>query len=235
MNKPILGKDVLIAFDTTGTFSTYFCATDLEISFQMETKKTKTIGDGVWERKRGQSKSATISLGGVAIISETLITSFNLLDYYNNMVDIPFAIIFTDSDSDTKVIVGEALVTSVDMSGGSEGHAAGSFTLEVNGPVDIRDELVPCGSAISSVSYEGEISVQNFKIFMAPGSGLITRFDYTMDGGGIQSLFTDVGGTKNVYIDVPGALSSAHQLKISPVCDNGYSGPEFTFDFSKHL
>jgi predicted secreted protein len=237
MNKPILGKDVIIQFDRGSDFGTYYCASNLEISFQMTTKETKTVGDGTWKRKRGQSKSATISLDGVAVLSDLFTTSFTLLDYFNNMTDIPFRIIFTDEQSDTRVIEGVVLPTDINLSGGSEGHANGSMTLEVNGPVDIRDDVVPCGYSISSVVYDGEVDpdFNNFHINMTPGSGLITRFDYSLDGGGIQTLFTPVGALKDVSIVVPGAMGSSHQLSIFPICDNGYSGPEYILNFTKHI
>lgn len=235
MNTPILGKDVVIQFDRGTNFATFYCATNVEITFQMTTKETKTIGDGTWKRKRGQSQSAVISLEGVVAISDLFTTSFTLLDYFNNMTDIPFRIIFTDPVFSTKVIEGLVLPTDISLSGGSEGHASGSMTLEVNGPVDIRDAVNPCALSISTVSYEGEAGIINFEITMNLGSQSATRFDYMLDGNGVWSAFTDGGLTKNVFISVPGALGSSHQLKIYPVCENGYSGPTYTLNFTKHI
>lgn len=234
MNRPILGKDVVIQFDRGSNFGTYFCATDVEISFQMQTKETKTIGDGYHKRKRGQSQSATISLSGVVTISTLFTTSFTLLDYFDNMVDIPFRIIFTDEQFDTKVIEGMALPTDITLSGGSEGHANGSITLDVNGPLDIRDTVNPCGLSISTVTYAGQLAIVNFTITMNLGSQEAVRFDYTMDGGGVQTIFTLEGLVKNAVISVPGAMGSSHQLRIWPVCTNGYDGPVYTLNFTKH-
>lgn len=233
MNKPILGKDVILYVYKGAGYWPYLCATNVEIDFSMETKETKTIGDGVWKRKRGQSKSFAINLDGILVIHDDIANAFDLLDYYDNMVDVQFRVIFTDADNDQRVIEGTALVTNMNLGGGSEGHATGTATLEGNGPVDIRDAVNPCGLEIETVEYLGEGGIVNFTITMFLGHQHATRFDYTMDGGGVSTKFTLVGLTKDVVITVPGAMLSTHELKIWPVCDNGYDGPVYTLNFTK--
>lgn len=242
MNKPILGKDVVLQFDDGDGFGNYFCAIDVEISFQMETKETKTIGTGSWTRKRGQKKSAVINLDGVQALSELFSTAFTMLDYFNNMTDIPFRIIFTDEQHDIKVIQGVALPTDVSLSGGSEGHANGSITIEVNGPVDIRDSMSQCDSAIIDGTYfKSGTGVHQFRVGeLSEDSPTITRYDFQLDGGGTQSAFSSgslpfsfgiAGGGPNAFSASP--VGSSHTIVVTPICENGYPGSTFTLNFLK--
>lgn len=239
MNKPILGKDVILQIYKGEGYWNYLCATNVEIDFSMETKETKTVGDGVWKRKRGQSLSYSINLDGILVINDVVANGFDLLEYYRNMVDIQFRIILTDEDLDQRVVIGTALVTNVNLSGGSEGHATGTMTLEGNGPVDILDDTIPCRANLTSAEYMGEFEIQgNFRIntvIQPDGATPITRFDYILDGGGTETAFT-FGGSLPIYFTatVPGAMGSSHSIEIIPVCENGYSGDSITFNFTKH-
>jgi hypothetical protein len=231
--EPILGKDVLFQVLVGEFYDNYACATSLSIDFTMETKPTKTVGDGVWKRSRGQSLSYQINLEGVTILYQDSPNAFTMIDYFKNMVDVTYRIIYTNNDDETRYIEGIALPTNVNLTSGSEGHATDSITLEGNGEPSISG-FSDCDSEIVSVQYKGEIFLKNFTITEISGSP-VTRYDYTLDGGGTESLFTDGTIPYDFKVDVPGSMGLSHQLIITPICESGYPSFSYTINFVKQL
>jgi hypothetical protein len=240
MPEPIKAKDVIIQFLSGSDYINYGCASELETTFSMETKSVKTIGDGVWKRKRGQSLGQVVNLSGVIKKDNTVPDAFDLLDYFKNMTDVDFKIIFYDETGIAKVLKGIGLPTEVSFSAGSEGHSVGSITIEVNGDPD----LVPvpptpgnpdeCVAEIASASVgivppdliRKTVTISS----MVGGSATISRWDYTLDGGGVQTAFTD--GTIPATWKIPSAYSTGtHTIEITPICDNGFPGTPFTLTF----
>lgn len=234
---PVKGVDVLFQMLQGGFYYNYACATSVEIAFTMETKSTKTIGDGTWKRKRGQSHDYEINLEGVIIISETQPDVFNMLDYWSDMVEVSYRIIFTDSEGGFQLIEGNALPTNVSLSGPSEGHAAGSITLQGNGEPSIRTSLEMCPAAIATGHYFKTGTgpgVHKFSVdTLHPGSGTITRYDYSVDGGGVQTIFTDGTLPATWSILVSGVPLSNHTIRVVPICENGFEGDAYNHNFVK--
>jgi predicted secreted protein len=245
MPEPIKAKDVIIQFLSGIDYVTYGCAAELETTFSMETKSVKTIGDGVWRRKRGQSLGQVINLSGVIVRNPSIPDAFDLLDYFKNMTDVDFKIIFYDEAGIAKILKGYALPTEVTFSAGAEGHSVGSITLEVNGDPDLvaipptpgnPDE---CVAEIATAHVElrpvpGTFLERKWAVIdsMVPGSATITRWDYSISGGGVQTAFTN-GSIPAAWALPPAANElGTHSITITPICDNGYSGESFTFSFS---
>lgn len=233
MAEPVLGKDVLIFFQQGDALVLYTCATDISIEFNMETKSTKTIGHGVWKRSRGQSLGYRVNIDGVIFLEQSAPVAFDLLSYFTNMTDIQFIIRFIDVEGKLRVIEGYALPTNVNLGGGSEGHATGSFTLEGNGGVDIREEMLGCQAEITDTHLSivgGPVRRRVHIDSMSAESPTITRFDYRVNGGGIRSAFTD--GNIPTYWDLEfnDGVLGAILIEITPICENGVSGEVFTID-----
>src|SRR5687768_3462825 len=123
MPEPILANDVIIQFLDGSDYVTYGCAAELSTEFSMETKGVKTVGDGVWRHKRGQSLGQIINLSGVIKPEDGTPDAFDLLTYFKNMADVAFKILFYNEAGIAKVLRGNALPTNVSFSAGSEGFA----------------------------------------------------------------------------------------------------------------
>lgn len=249
MNDPILGKDVIIQFYKGGNFFNYACAENVEIQFSMETKEVKTVGDGVWKRKRGQSLSYQIELSGLIVDDNTLPHAFDLLDYYKNMTDINYRLLFYDNTGLKKTITGYALPINVNLGGGAEGFASGSITLSGNGDPDQiitpsnpnptpnppTQPLPNCDAEIDTghMQLEGTL-IKKWRVVidsMVPGGATIMRWDYAVDGGGTQTAFTDGNIPTNWVIPTVNPLIATHTIVITPICDNGFSGTPYTMTF----
>jgi hypothetical protein len=245
MADPILGKDVIIQFYKGGSFFNYGCAAEVEAQFSMETKSVKTVGDGIWKRFRGQSLSLQIEMSGVIMDDSSIPVAFDLLDYFKNMTDVQYRLLFYDNVGLKKVITGYALPINVNLGGGSEGHATGSITLVGNGEPDQiitppnpnpnpNNPVPNCDAEIDTAHAELRgSSIQRRWIVidsMVTGSATIARWDYTLDGGGTQTAFTD-GNIPAEWI-LPLAYGvGTHTIVITPICDNGFSGTPFIMVF----
>jgi len=245
MADPILGTDVIIQFYKGGYFYNYGCAENVEIQFSMETKSVKTVGDGVHKRQKGQSLSYQIELSGLLVDDNTLPVAFDLFDYHRNMADVNFRLLFYDNTGLKKTITGYALPITVNLGGGSEGFGSGNITLAGNG--DLTQAITPsnpnptpnpptqplpnCDAVIGSA----HIGLA----FPDPGiwlkidtmtSGAVSRYDYTIDGGGVQTAFT--ANTTPVRWKLPNTFAiGSHTVVVTPICDNGYSGTPYIINY----
>jgi hypothetical protein len=246
MPEPILAKDVIIQFLSGSDYITYGCAENLETTFSMETKSVKTIGDGVWKRKRGQSLGQVINLTGVVKRDTSSYDAFDLLDNFKSMTDVAFKIFFYDEAGIAKLLKGNALPVEVNFSAGSEGFASGSITLEVNGDPDYT--VVPptpgnpddCVAEIETAHMDSDSFPNRRDVFidsMVAGSATIARWDYIVErtlGGyssGLQTAFTD--GNIPTTWRLPIIVATGNfTITITPICDNGFSGEPFVINFT---
>lgn len=228
MAQPVTGIDAIIQFQKSGEYYPYACAESIELGFDLETVSVKTIGDGVWSKPRGQKLSYQISLNGVIKYDDdTQPHSFDLLDYLLGMTAIPYRIIFTNDEGGLKVIEGVVLPINVNMGGGSEGFASGSATLKGDGAVEVRNLIIPCPSSVTSVQLVQDGTSALIRVTGHTGSP--ERYDYSVDGGGLQTEFVD-----SFIEDLPlqdGLAPGEHTITITPVCENGYNGTPFTTTF----
>jgi hypothetical protein len=239
MADPILGRDVIIQFYKGGSFFNYGCATEVEGQFSMETKSVKTVGDGVWKRVKGQSLALQIELSGVLQDSSSIPVAFDLLDYFKNMTDIRYRLLFYDNIGLKKVIEGFALPINVNLGGGSDGHGTGSITLVGNGdpdniytPPNPNNPPATCQAEIET-AHTAIVGPPNRRYLyidtMVSGSATISRWDYTIDGGGTQTKFTD-GSIPTNWILPLSLNTGSHTIIITPICDNGFDGTPFTLN-----
>lgn len=262
MADPILGTDVIIQFYKGGNFYNYGCAESVEIQFSMETKSVKTVGDGVWKRKKGQSLEYQIELSGLLLDDTTLPVAFDLLDYFKNMTDINYRLLFYDNAGLKKTITGNALPINVNLGGGSDGFGSGNITLSGSGDPDQiitpsnpnptpnppTQPLPNCDAEIDSAHMDSNLFPERRPVrrhvtidSMVPGGATIARWDYVVQkvGGsynsGAQTAFTD--GNIPTSWQLPALPFSptsvgTFEITITPVCDNGFSGVPYTITFN---
>lgn len=248
MADPILGTDVIIQFYKGGNFFNYGCAESVEIQFSMETKSVKTVGDGIWKRNKGQSLSYQVELSGLIVDDNVQPVAFDLLDYLKNMADINFRLLFYDNAGLKKTITGYALPINVNLGGGSDGFGSGNITLSGSGtpdqiitppnpnPPNPNNPIPNCDGEIETAHTEviGSPFARRYVVIdsMVAGGPTITRFDYSIDGGGTQTKFTD-GSIPTQWVlpaQYTGGVGS-HTIIITPICDNGFSGTPYTLTF----
>lgn len=229
MAEPVIGKNVEISFRKNDVYIPYGCATDIFISFRITEKKSvRTIGDGNWEKPRGQKKGYTLDLSGlVKYDDDTVPHVFDLYDYLNSMSSLDYLIQFTNDEGGTKFIEGRALPTEVTVGGGSTGFATGTATLEGDGAPDIRNLLIPCPSSITSIQLVED--TPNSIIRITGHTGTPARYEYSVDGGGfVTQMVTSF--IQDLILE-GGLGAGEHTITIIPVCENGYNGEEFNSTF----
>ena len=228
MADPIKGSDVLIQFDVGDGYFDYACATDVSIEFDMETKSVKTVGDGVWRKKRGQLLGYVISLDGVIKFDDDQVPhAFDLLANLVNMVGIAFRMIFEETTTTlTKVIEGIVLPVRVNLSGPAEGFAGGSATLEGIGAPTITDSITNCEASIDSFTAVGDPdSPGRVNLNFTGISPDTVRIEYSIDGGGRQTIFSM---SANFLYNINGVSAGSHTIVFYTVCENGIDGNSYT-------
>lgn len=229
MAEPVIGKDVEIMFKKNDQYIPYGCATDVMITFRLTEKKSvKTIGDGNWEKPRGQKKGYGIDLSGlVKYDDDTVPHIFDLYQYWDAMTPVEYLMSFTNDQGQERFIEGIALITELSMGGGSTGFANSSASLEGDGSVDIRDLLIPCPSSITSIQLiEDE---PNSIIRITGHTGTPARYEYSVDGGGfVTQMVTSF--IQDLILE-GGLGAGQHTITIIPVCENGYNGETFEGTF----
>jgi hypothetical protein len=228
MAQPVTGKDAVIMFQKGDDYFAYACAENIDISFELEEKGVKTVGDGVYYKPRGQKIIYQISLTGVIKFDDdTVPHAFDMLAYLLAMTAINYRIIFTNDEAALKVIEGTALPVNTNLGGGSEGFASGSATLKGDGAVEVRDLIVPCPSSITSIQLiEDE---PNSIIRITGHTGTPARYEYSVDGGGfVTQMVTSF--IQDLVLE-GGLGAGEHSIVIIPVCENGYQGTPFEGTF----
>jgi hypothetical protein len=222
MAEPILAKDAVIMFKKFDFWHSYVCATDVVINFELETKSIKTIGDGYWEKLRGQKVRYSIELGGlIKIYDDYLPHAFDLLSYLTNMVTIEFQMVFTDDTGTMRVIKGHALPTNVSLGGGSEGFANGSATLIGDGEPEIRTSLAGCNITIEDAEVFQEYGQNKFRVNNTLG-GTVLRYEYSINGSGRYTSYSNEWTLPFPY-PLEGSDYSA-TITVWAICENGSDG-----------
>lgn len=231
MADPITAQDVLIQFQEAGDWFNYACAKEVTIDFSMETKSVKTVGDGNWEKPRGQKKKYTVSLSGVVKFDDDTVPHvFDLYDAFDNMVSVPFRIAFDEPETTlVKYITGSALPTEVSLGGGSEGHAEGDVTLEGDGAPTISNSTDTCAATLGTFTAVGDpdsAGVVNLN-FTTGVSADCVRIEWSVDGGLRDVFFPPATGTPFLH-GLTGIGAGSHSIEFFPMCENGLDGTSQT-------
>lgn len=236
----IKGKDVILEFisPNTGDYLPFVCADDCSIRFTSSQLSTKTRGDGPWERFIMDTKSYSISLGGlIPYTDETLIgvTIWDLYAYYDQMTEAPFRMIFRDPLSNLiKAILGNVLVTDLDIPANATDFAGGTISFKGNGPALVQDNLLACQASIDSVSmsFQSELALH----FSYSGLTDVARIEYTIDGGSRRAEFpTGDSGVINLNpVQMPEAfVNGNHTAVFYPICESGEEDEPVTVNYTK--
>lgn len=227
---PVLGIDVIIQFKKNDEFLNYACATNIRIDFEMETKSVKTIGDGNWRKLRGQSKSYRVTISGLSKFDDDTVPHvFDLWTYFDAMTNIEHRVFFTQDVSTVRIFEGQSLPTNWGLGGASEGFADGDVVLEGDGAPELKTAIIQCEAEITGAT-QGLMSGQNSIRIDSLTGGPITRYEFSIDGGGRTTRFTD-GTLPDEFVigNGVGSVGSIHDVTLWPICDNGFDGEPYEF------
>lgn len=236
----LVGKDAVfeILSPNTGEYLPYICADECEITFDSTLLSTKTRGDGPWESFIMDTKNFAVTLSGLIPYtdeSETGVTAWDLYQYYDNMTEAPFRMIFRDPQSNLiKAIFGNVLVTSLRITANATDFVGGSKTLKGTGQPSVQDNLLACQAVISNVvvSNQNELQV----IFFYSGVSDATRIEWAVDGGARRVHFNPgASGTINAIILLVPEIGNngQHTVEFFPICESGEEGEPFILTFTK--
>lgn len=227
---PVTGKNVTIQLKKNDEFIDYACAREIRIEFAMETKSVNTIGDGNWEKPRGQSKSYRVTISGLSKFDDDTVPHvFDLWTYFDAMTSIEYRMYFTQGPGVVRIFEGLSLPTAWGLGGASEGFAEGDVVLEGDGAPELKTAIIQCEAEITGTTM-GLISGQNSITIDSLSGGPITRYEFSIDGGGRVTRFTD-GTLPDSFVigNGVGSVGSIHDVVLWPICDNGFDGEPYEF------
>lgn len=228
--KTIKGSDVILEVYKGSDYHPLACMENVSISFSTETVSVKTVGDGPNARVRARKKSFSVSCDGIIAYDTENPNAFDLLDYYKNMVDVPFRLVFYDQeDGVLKAVLGNAVITELNMTGPSD-FAGISATLSGSGIPSIQDNLLSCQAEIGSVSV-GMTTLLGVSFNYSGVSGA-ARLEYSV---GIRSgRYTkfNPGASGSFYLTKGLWPAGSYTLYVWPLCESGEEGEYITCPFT---
>lgn len=230
----IQGKKVLLKFYKDTEYIPFLCATDCSLTINTETKDVRTIGDGIWKKKRGQSKSFTLSLNGLIELQETSPVTFWLIENYDmQMLPVDFEMHFDDAATALKKIVsGRALIVTSILNGVPTGFATSSFEMEGDGALTITDSATVCNATIGLIEIGPGDPDSGYQASVNyTGVTNAARLEYSVDGGPREVIF-DPGSDGFFFLS--GLSDGPHTITVWAVCESGVDGEsnELTFEIS---
>lgn len=225
----IKGKKAVLQFYKDGDYSPFLCATDCSITFNTKTKDVRTIGDGIWKKKRGQSLSYTVSLNGLIELQELQPVSFWLIKNYQfQLLPVQFRMVFTDDETAlVTTVTGNALITTSTLNGVAIGKASSSFSFEGDGAPVITDSTTICEAVIGNLVAGFDPDTGNTTVTYDGVSGA-DRLEYSVDGGDRVPVFSP--GTSGLF-SIPGLSDGPHTVRVWTVCENGIDGEDNSITF----
>ena len=218
----IKGEDVIIQFRLSSIdFAEFICATECVIEGVTETTGASTVGTGSWARLVPLTNGYKITLAGIIPLDENDTTnqSFTLFKNWVNKKPVKFRMVFTDSDGTfpQRILEGEALITTSNLSGPATGFATSNFTLDGTGPLVLSNTF--CATTCGTLTGGGG----SYLFSSVPVDTI--RIDYELFRNGAlfrKSSLTPVGGTVALaFIDLP---VGDYVINFYPVCLDGLTG-----------
>lgn len=226
----ITGKNTILYFLKDGDYQPFLCATDCSLTINTETKDVRTINDGIWAKKRGQRMSFSVSLTGLIELQEiSPVTFWVIQNYQMQMLPIDFRMVFTDpATALVKYVTGSGLIVTSTLTGVPVGFATSQFEIEGDGAPVITDSATVCEAFIGSISVDAGVGYVD--IDYTGVAAYVERMDYTINGGGRESIFlTGTSGTIPLGDLAPGVYT----VVVYPICpNNGLDGESQSITFT---
>lgn len=225
---PIEAQDVIIQFFKDGDYYDFACATDFSIETTTDTKETRGPGQGFHRYIRGQRLSYRVNMSGLVVLPTTEPTTFWLLNFQLQMLHVGWRAVWIDKTTGLKMnVYGLVLISQNVLAAASQGFSTSDFSMEGHGPYTIATSTDVCEATIESISVnsgEGFVDINFTNV-----SAYVERLDYTVNGGGRESIFlTGTSGTIPLGDLAPGTYT----VVVIPICpDNGEDGESQSITF----
>lgn len=233
-NDLILGENVVLEVEKGGEYQPYACAIDVSIETSVETRKVRTLGDGKWNKTRPRAFAYKISLNGLVIINGGEPHAMDLQEATAGGFYLNIRIKFDEPNSTlVKIFNGTVLITNSNLAGGASGFASGAFELEGFGAYELLDGVIGCDAIIGALNasqstQDGHPS-GTAQVSFSGVSGA-ARLEYSIDGGGRESIF--LGGAPAGQFYIFGLSLGAHTIEVWPVCEDGDDGESVVDNFT---
>lgn len=220
---PVLGTDVILFFLKDDIYQPFLCATECSISIEIETKQVRTINQGKWKKKRGQSLDYKVSLSGLIQIISGSPRTFWLVENAIQMLLLNWRMVFTEAETGLiKIASGNAIINVAELVSSSSSFATSSFDFEGDGELVLADSATTCNATIGSIEIgPGNIDIGAIASVAYSGVVNAARLEYSVDGGGREAIF-DPGSTGIFYLF--GLGEGSHTLEVWTVCFSGVDG-----------
>lgn len=147
MARTVQGKNVTLRLknDVDGLYYPTFCATSCEISYTFELVKKTSPGAGRWAKYRPRGLDGTITAEGVTQIIplEAVWTVFGILEKAVRGDYLDVQLEFLDGDGNVKTLSATTLASGINISAGSDGFSQDTLDLQMTGPSDVFNAIVP--------------------------------------------------------------------------------------------
>lgn len=246
----VQGKNCIFRVNIGSGFATFACTKGFTLVLDTETKETTSRGSGIFREYDYKSIGWRLSFQSIIKVEDEDLdpVAFDITSYQLNFLELPIQGVFQDNQSKTKQFAGICIVQNSTLAAMAGQLADGSFELLGSGAIEIASVSGDaCDNSITQASVNGFAINSGEAVIITAAANLtlgvntlsnmivtVSRFDYEIDSSGRNSHFTD-GSLPATF---PTILSSAittgsHVVKIWPICDNGFDGPQFTINLTK--
>lgn len=220
---PIQGKDAVLSFDNGSGFVPAVCTESVTIAIDTDTVESRTVGDGDWKKPVPQINGYSLTLSGVMVFDNgDGNNSFKFWDILQNqslLLTLPFRLSFTDAVGTIKSMQGVVMIKGSNINGTVGQVVKGSFQLLGQGKPLMFDGIVPCPTAIATITVTGQTSAGGTVAVAYTYTGDVYQVKYRIDNTG-SYVIAQVGAA----INIPGLSVNTHSIEIIPICVNGYDG-----------
>jgi len=186
----------------------------------------RTKNDGHWKKFTYQDISFSITLSGVLQFDDVNLSGWDLLDNQIGFTQILCRCSFNDENGNIRTIQGTVMIETSTIGISQGALVKNDFQLQGSGKLDIFDGLIPCPTAITSITVDGQEAADGIVHVSYAYTGEAYQIKYRVDGIGDY-----VYAVADLTLDIPGLSIADHSIEIIPVCVNGYEGTGMTEDF----
>jgi hypothetical protein len=204
----------------------FVCSTDVSIAITSDKLQIRTAGDGYWKKFTYQNAAFAITLSGVLKFDAANWTGWDMIDNHLNFSHVLVRCSFDDKNGNIRTIQGYVMIESSTLGFSPGALVKNDFSMQGNGKLDMFDGLVPCPTAITSITVDGQTASDGIVHVSYTYTGDAYQIKYKIDGSG-NYLYA----LADLVLSVPGLALGSHSIEIIPVCVNGYEGSGLTQDF----
>jgi hypothetical protein len=222
----VQGSNAVLSFYKNG-FLPFVCASTVNIGIDAAELPVRTIKTGAWKKVTYGQKSYAITLSGVLVYDSSNFSGWDMMDNLMTYAHVTFLLSFTHQDGTIKSLQGTAMVKKTSLAVKTGDVVKNDFELSGSGDLMYFNGLVPCPSAILTVTVGGQTAGDGIARITYTYNGPLYQVKYRVDAIGNWG-YASVG----TEIDIANLSLGTHSVELVPVCANGYEGAPFDQSFT---